>query len=111
VRELKFRAWSIEKQSWQYFSICSIPDWVDNSEVEQFIGICDKNGKEIYEGDCDIYGAVVEWFDKLTYDSGGAEHSGFYCRKWLDYDDLSWSVGFDTFEIAGNIHQNKELLL
>ena len=79
--------------------------------IGQYTVLKDKNGNEIYEGDILQGGAIVEWFNELTYDSGGANHSGFYCKKWFEWDsDISWHDGFDDCKIIGNIHQNPELL-
>ncbi len=81
--------------------------------IEQFTGLTDKNGKEIYEGD------VVKTFDTWThcicfgsfqdYPSGGT-NVGFSLES-IDADRLrrSFSEGLGT-EIIGNIHENPELL-
>lgn len=49
MREIKFRAKSIEKRDWVYFGITDVPSWVHPAEVQQYTGLKDKNGKEIYE--------------------------------------------------------------
>ena len=112
MRELKFRAWfnrfekmvyEVDKDTfdlWKGYWNGKIhivyPD--DGDVVEQYTGLKDKNGKEIYEGDIvklwDREPELVVW-DNLI----GA------------YDPLSWET-FDTdeCEIIGNIHENPELL-
>ena len=79
---------------------------VDRFEVEQFTGLHDKNGREIYEGDfigtptgfrgdvfwCDL---DAEW--KLHYENGTK-----VCRDSLCL--------FARPEVIGNIHENPELL-
>lgn len=77
--------------------------------IEQYTGLKDKNGKEIYEGDVvlDYYDGedafIVEWDkDIASFRLTGTDHIA--------------SVSFDNFdpdidlEVIGNIHENPELL-
>lgn len=65
-------------------------------ELQQFTGLKDKNGKEIYEGDimrCNDLGFVrVEWTDER-----------FGWSPFVAKNDTSW-------EVVGNIYENPELL-
>ena len=78
-----------------------------------FIGIQDKNGKDIYEGDVTPDG-TVEYCKTLNWDSGGSTHPGFYPDGAYDYDergDLSYHSRLDEdTEVIGNIYENPDLV-
>lgn len=91
---------------------------VDQSTVGQFTGLCDKNGREIYEGD------IVE----LTNTYKGMNTKSIveidfidftFAGKWKDkyspsgymYNPLgSYNFPIVTIEVIGNIYENPELL-
>lgn len=79
----------------------------DEIELMQSTGILDKNSQEIFEGD------IVRFFDSL--------YTVFYdikegCYRLKPHDDR-WVVDYmssfsseESFEIVGNIYENKECL-
>jgi len=125
-RELKFRVWDAKEKRWDNPALVEIfnSDGVlghlydPNSEyttIQQFTGIYDRDGKEIYEGDIllgtDLYNyegefeTPVLWNDgiyscSVTYPCGG--RGGFY---------LTTEIAQEHYvKVIGNVHENPELL-
>lgn len=77
-----------------------------NLELEQYTGLKDNNGKEIYEGDIACIQGIKYYVD--------FEHGGFWFnndkRRWKANRPLTHFVEINDCEIIGNIHENPELL-
>lgn len=94
----------------------SITSNVNPNTVGQFIGLLDKNGKKIFEGDI-VLRSGITWLIAF-------EKNAFVCKdntmrtyfalweqweyNWKSAEDISPS---DAFEVIGNIHDNPELLV
>lgn len=113
MREIKFRAWDtacncyVEKD-WQIYlnGTVSVSDtWATKDIIlEQYTGLKDKNGKEIFEGD--IYKDIYK--DKNEIGIIEFKIGCFWCVS--DDDPFEISSMNVYLEIIGNIHENLELL-
>lgn len=79
---------------------------VDPATVGQYIGLKDKNGKRIFEGD--IVTRIL--FDKpyqyeVVYRPGYASFDGIRKGGFISFGNDA-----DCFEVIGNIHDNPELM-
>lgn len=115
MREIKFRIYIPETKEVSYNPILNLYSEGDfeindfqsifekaNRVVMQFTGLCDKNGKEIYEGD-----VVKTW----RYKNGGGQINEIYTEvKYNEKMRLPLSVYESDCEIIGNIYENPELI-
>ena len=121
MRELKYRiydktekCYSDKAFSIDQLGICYVQDedgyWEEIDEeryiIEQYTGLKDKNGKEVYEGDVVRDGkgekCRVEW-------SESEAHFGLYAGEQMELTDFIWMRGEDV-EVIGKVHENSELL-
>lgn len=138
-REIKFRAWGKdEKRMLEVYRIgfdgpidgaqvyCYLDDRGakgskecfydgDGLTLEQFTGLKDKNGKEIYEGDILAWHSNIyrkhDWVGLVLYRGAGfavqESDKSYSSPEWLD---CACRKDANIIEVIGNIHENPELL-
>lgn len=128
MREIKFRAFYKTKKEMVYFpklsaiayngkiSLETMSDkfmggeerwWQELSDLMQFTGLKDKNGKDVFEGDIL---STLQYEDKVATVEWRGNHFGMgfsMCHDGVPVDmDDDWS----EFEVIGNIYENPELI-
>jgi uncharacterized phage protein (TIGR01671 family) len=118
MREIKFRAWDGNRYI-SHDSLCcpsySLGEILYGSGfiVEQFTGLHDKNGKEIYQNDICKIKFDVNKVDDHIYNSLTKKEIETGERVFLVESPMfnnQPELNADVIDIIGNIHENPELL-
>lgn len=120
MRQIKFRAQDIASNKWLYGDLRHHKDdvcifeqgstkgeQVKRDTVGQFTGVCDMDGKEIYEGDVlVIEGIRTDRYSKVWWND---ERFTFYIGHSPISAYLLNDGRLQEFRIAGNIYDNPQL--
>ncbi|NOY58266.1 MAG: hypothetical protein GXO75_04930 [Calditrichaeota bacterium] len=127
MRKIKFRGKRKDDGKWIYGDLIHYDaneyyileqyqrDWdilevglkVTPKTVGQFIGLYDKNGKEIYEGDILQFKTQSGWKVEPVKIEDGLLYP-IFDPQYVDDEKGDWIES--DFEVIGNIHDNPELL-
>lgn len=112
-RIIKFRMWDTRMK--RFFMDGGFVDgqlneelskWPESFVYQQFTGLIDSNGKEVYEGDIVKYEI---WRGPSNQHLGGWIEKQILEIKWFNYG--FWTLQrFENIKVIGNIFENPELL-
>ena len=111
MRELKFRRYDDYGNDFVYYDLKNKNDdeyicfFMTNYPIEQYTGLKDKDGKEIFEGDIVDYNDDGECIGVVKYDS-----PEFYLEADLTINARMFLKGAPHQKVIGNIYDNSELL-
>lgn len=124
MRTIKFRGKKIENGEWLYGDLVQddrdcyyiypndcgglyANNKVNTKTIGQFVGLLDKNDKEIYEGD--ILEIADEMYAKVVWNKEKASFEYVYLHP-TQIANTFYEFNMPYLSIVGNIHDNKELI-
>lgn len=123
MREIKFRVWDkIISRFAKFNQLCH--SFTDETLIfQQYTGLKDKNGREIYEGDILKEHHYEDWGDKEGFEYIGVVRHRAYSNDarnqfsgFVTYPNLDENKGYAgnpikvDCEVIGNIFENPDLL-
>lgn len=109
MRQIEFRMFDTEEKNFMNGSRVIESRLNDLNKKGRFIyqqwtGLKDKNGKEVFEGD--LIKLTDGQIEEVIFDCGG-----FMTKRFCMYLDDYWNMHGYMYEVIGNIYENPELLV
>lgn len=120
-REIKFRVWDKDLKRIRYLNTehdfirfdslgqgyyenmqTGLGEWF--SDLMQYTGLKDKNGREIYEGDICLVTILPENYKEKMVTVWCNDRNGF---RFQDEDGEVWNVNDTEIEVIGNIYESE----
>lgn len=116
MRTRKYRAWHREAKKLLFGTPSQIFKWLEEGqpiEIMDFVGLLDKNGREVFESDICLIKFDINKVEDYIYNSLTTEEKNSGQRIFVVESPLfnnQPELNADYIEVIGNIFHNPELI-